>query len=36
VGVFGLIQLGVLLDRAELGLEQLRRSQRQALEEAPN
>ncbi len=33
---FSRAQLGELLDRAELGLEQLRRSQRQALEEAPN
>jgi ribonuclease PH len=33
---FSRAQLGELLDLAELGLEQLQHSQRQALEEAPN
>jgi ribonuclease PH len=33
---FSRAQLGELLDLAELGLQQLQRSQRQALEEAPN
>jgi ribonuclease PH len=33
---FSRAQLGQLLDLAELGLERLQQSQRQALEEAPN
>jgi ribonuclease PH len=33
---FSRAQLGELLDLAELGLERLQQSQRQALEEAPN